>query len=187
VRALERGAPLAVPAGALAQAWRGGAGTPLRALIADPIVRVEDLTRAMALAPGELCAAAGAADVVDASVVLVARRYGGRVATGDAADLRGSTAGSTSSRSDAGARRASASPIAEPDPPEPPPPGGLRPSAGTQGRLVGYRSCCCGVGTSGAPASQQQPRPCSAAAGTRSIDAADDAHGARSRPVAHRT
>jgi hypothetical protein len=88
LRALESGAPLAVPAGALAQAWRGGAGTPLRALIADPVVRVEELTRALALAAGELCGAAGTADVVDASVVLVARRYGGRVATGDAAELR---------------------------------------------------------------------------------------------------
>lgn len=88
LRALERGAPLAIPTGALAQAWRGGSGTPLRALISDPVVRVEDLTLALALAAGELCAAAGTADVVDASVVLVARRYGGRVATSDAADLR---------------------------------------------------------------------------------------------------
>jgi hypothetical protein len=88
LRALERGAPLAIPTGALAQAWRGGSGTPLRALISDPVVRVEDLTLALALAAGELCAAAGTADVVDASVVLVAGRYGGRVATSDAADLR---------------------------------------------------------------------------------------------------
>jgi hypothetical protein len=88
LRALERGVPLAVPAGAQAQAWRGRAGTPLRAPIADPVVRVEDLTGALALAACELCAAAGTSDVVDASVVLVARRYGGRVATSDPADLR---------------------------------------------------------------------------------------------------
>ena len=42
----------------------------------------------MALAAGELCAASGTSDVVDAAVVLVARRHGGRVATSDPDDLR---------------------------------------------------------------------------------------------------
>jgi hypothetical protein len=86
-RAIEREALLVVPVGALAQAWRGGS-RELRALLDSRNVHVEEMTRALAMAAGELCAAAGTNDVVDASVVLVARRYGGRVATGDADDLR---------------------------------------------------------------------------------------------------
>lgn len=76
-----------VPIGALAQAWRGGRASPITALLEEPGVRVEELTLDVGFAAGELCARSGTSDVIDASVALVARRYGGRVATSDAADL----------------------------------------------------------------------------------------------------
>jgi hypothetical protein len=88
LRARQRGVSLVVPVGALAQAWRGGRHNPLRALIAAAGVHTAELSTAMATAAGELCAARGSSDVVDASVVLVARQHGGRVATSDPDDLR---------------------------------------------------------------------------------------------------
>jgi hypothetical protein len=64
--------PVLVPVGALAEAWRGG---PRQARLARA---VSDLQASsfddVALAAGELCGKAGTADVIDASVALVAAR-----------------------------------------------------------------------------------------------------------------
>lgn len=77
-----------VPAGVVAQAWRGG---PRQASLARFLgargVAVEVLTEAGARAAGVVCGLAGTADVVDASVVVTARRHGATVLSSDRADL----------------------------------------------------------------------------------------------------
>ena len=95
IRALLRRAraqdwPVVIPAGALAQAWRGGirqarlAGF-LGARRNGPLLHPLDGT--MARAAGELCGRTGTADVIDASVVLCARSHGYHVVTSDPRDL----------------------------------------------------------------------------------------------------
>ena len=88
-RAKDLGRPVVIPAGVLAQAWRGRGPRQARLaiLLAAPIVRVQDLTRNQAQAVGELCARAGTTDVVDASVVVTAWTNGRLVITSDAEDL----------------------------------------------------------------------------------------------------
>lgn len=84
--ALRRGVVPVVPAGVLAQAWRGPAAWGVNRVVRGSIVEALDEPRAKAA--GELCGRAGTADPVDASVVLSAARRGDIVATGDIADLR---------------------------------------------------------------------------------------------------
>ena len=83
------GAELTIPAGALAQSWRG---TPRQARLARLLrlanVKVAPLDEPTAKAAGVLCGTAGTNDVVDASVVLAARRRAQTVITSDADDLR---------------------------------------------------------------------------------------------------
>jgi hypothetical protein len=77
-----------VPAGVVGQVWRGGGRqVRLARLLNARDVLVEPLTDVGARAAGVLCAAAGTADVIDASVVLVARRHGATVISSDRADL----------------------------------------------------------------------------------------------------
>lgn len=87
--ALEADARLVIPAGALGQVWRGGPRqAPLRALVKGPTTSVPVLDQVLAEAAGVLCGRAGTSDVIDASVVLVARRERGVVVTSDVDDLR---------------------------------------------------------------------------------------------------
>jgi hypothetical protein len=87
--ALKAGARLVIPAGALGQVWRGAARqAPLRALVKGPTTVVPVLDQVLAEAAGVLCGRAGTSDVIDASVVLVARRERAVVVTGDVDDLR---------------------------------------------------------------------------------------------------
>jgi hypothetical protein len=87
--ALKAGARLVIPAGALGQAWRGAARqVPLRALVKGPTTVIPALDQVLAEAAGVLCGRAGTSDVVDASVVLVARREHAVVVTSDVDDLR---------------------------------------------------------------------------------------------------
>lgn len=80
---------LVVPAGVLAQVWRDGARqVPLRALLAGSTTEVPALDRVFAEATGVLCGRARSSDVVDASVVLTARRERAVVVTSDPDDLR---------------------------------------------------------------------------------------------------
>jgi hypothetical protein len=67
-RALERGLRPTVPAGVLAQAWRGGPQAPLSRLLSG--CRFEALTEAASRATGAACARSKRSDVVDASVVV---------------------------------------------------------------------------------------------------------------------
>ena len=88
-RAAERRARLTVPAGALAQAIRSPERqVRLARLIRQPTTDVVALDRVDATHIGKLLAASGTADVVDAHVVLAARRAGQAIVTSDPDDLR---------------------------------------------------------------------------------------------------
>ena len=80
------GSPRYVPAGALAQGWRGPRSARVALLLAA--CEVIELGEAGAKAAGELCGRSATADVVDSSVVLVAAAVGGIILTSDAGDLR---------------------------------------------------------------------------------------------------
>src|SRR4029453_7211249 len=67
-RALERGIRPTVPAGALAQAWRGGPQPEVSRLLSG--CEVEPLTERVGRAAGAACARARTSDVIDASVVV---------------------------------------------------------------------------------------------------------------------
>jgi hypothetical protein len=88
-RAAESGSRLTVPAGALAQAIRDpGRQARLARLIRQPLTRVAALDRVDATHVGRLLAASGSTDVIDAHVVICARRAGQAVLTSDPDDLR---------------------------------------------------------------------------------------------------
>lgn len=88
IRLLELAEEIHVPAPIVAQAWRNPARQVrlARVLAADP-VRVHVLHNEEAMAVGHLCGASGTSDVVDGSVVLLARRVGGVTVSSDADDL----------------------------------------------------------------------------------------------------
>jgi rRNA-processing protein FCF1 len=87
--ALKAGVRLVVPAGVLGQVWRGAAKqAPLRALVKGPTTVVAVLDQVLAEAAGVLCGRTGTSDVIDASVVLVARRERAIVVTSDVDDMR---------------------------------------------------------------------------------------------------
>jgi predicted nucleic acid-binding protein len=86
--ALAAGAVLAIPAGALAQAWRGGARQArLARLLRSSVASVVALDRRTALRIGARCATSGTSDVIDISVALCARDHGHGVITSDPGDL----------------------------------------------------------------------------------------------------
>ncbi len=84
-RALERGIVPTVPAGVLAQGWRGGPQAQMSRLLGG--CRVEDFDEPRARSAGAACVAAGTSDVVDAAVVVGAAARRDLVITSDAADL----------------------------------------------------------------------------------------------------
>jgi predicted nucleic acid-binding protein len=87
--ALASRAMLAIPAGVLAQSWRGGARQArIARLLRSSVVAVIPLDRRCALRAGARCAATGVTDVIDASVALCARDHGHPVITSDPDDLR---------------------------------------------------------------------------------------------------
>lgn len=86
--ARRQGQPLVVPVNVIAQVWRDGSRQARLAWFGRAReVNVETLTEAGAKAAGLLCGRAGTADVVDASVVVAARRYQATVASSDRLDL----------------------------------------------------------------------------------------------------
>ena len=88
-RASEKSARVTVPATALAQAIRRPERQArLARLIRQPTTDVIDLDRVDATNVGRLLAASGTSDVVDAHVVICARRSQQRVVTTDPEDLR---------------------------------------------------------------------------------------------------
>ena len=87
-RALEAGLPLSVPAGVVAQAWRGGPRQARVArLLADPSVHVAPLDDTTARAVGLLCGRSDHRDIVDVHVALLAQEQGHTVVTSDPEDL----------------------------------------------------------------------------------------------------
>jgi len=88
-RAREADLPIAVPAGVVAQAWRGGPRQARVArLLADPVASVPPLDELTARAVGLLSGRSGHPDVVDVHVALHARHAHHAVITSDADDLR---------------------------------------------------------------------------------------------------
>jgi hypothetical protein len=88
-RAAERNMRVTIPATALAQAIRNPAKqVRLSRLIRQTSTDVIDLNRSDATAVGLLLARTGTADIVDAHVVVCAKRAGQAVVTGDVDDLR---------------------------------------------------------------------------------------------------
>ncbi len=88
-RAVAAGIEIAVPAGALAQAWRGGPRQArLAMLLNDPSVEVAGLDDLTARAVGVVCGRSGHSDVVDVHVYLVAHQRDHTIVTSDPGDLR---------------------------------------------------------------------------------------------------
>ena len=87
-RALELELRLWVPAGVVGQAWRNGRKQArLAQLLNSALVEVVPLTDAQARAAGQLCGIARTRDVIDASVVLLAREQRVCAVTSDVDDL----------------------------------------------------------------------------------------------------
>jgi predicted nucleic acid-binding protein len=87
-RAATKRIPLAIPGGALAQAWRADPRQHrLHVLLVDDQVEIVALDRDEALAVGALCARSGSSDVVDVSVVVCAQRRTQAAVTSDPDDL----------------------------------------------------------------------------------------------------
>ena len=88
-RALETGARVTVPSTALAQAIRQPERqVGLARVVRQPTTDVVSLDRVDATSVGRLLAASGTADIVDAHVVICARRARQRIVTSDPGDLR---------------------------------------------------------------------------------------------------
>ena len=88
-RARDKGESLPIPAGVVAQVWRGGPRQAVLAqLLSSDTVEVVPLDDIEARAAGQLCGATGTSDVVDASVVICAQRRKASVVTSGPRDLR---------------------------------------------------------------------------------------------------
>jgi len=88
-RALAQGRTFRVPAGVVGQAWRNGrVQVTLARLLGSEEVEIVPLDEQLARSCGELCGAASASDVIDASVVIVARERRDPIVTSDPGDLR---------------------------------------------------------------------------------------------------
>ncbi len=81
--------PIVIPATVLAQVWRGhGRQARLATFIGAKDTTIESLDELDAKAVGSILGRTATSDVVDASVVLAARKYAAVVITSDASDLR---------------------------------------------------------------------------------------------------
>src|SRR5215831_7950616 len=88
-RALIQGRAFRVPAGVLGQAWRDGRlQVTLARFLRSEEVQIDPLDEYLARSCGELCAAANSRDVIDASVVILARERRAPIVTSDVDDLR---------------------------------------------------------------------------------------------------
>ena len=88
-RALAQGRAFRVPAGVVGQAWRDGRVqvTLARFLRSEEVENVP-LDEQLARSCGELCGATNSADIIDASVVILARTRRDPIVTSDPNDLR---------------------------------------------------------------------------------------------------
>ena len=87
--ALAHGTSLWTAGGVVAQVWRDGSRQArLARLLGSGLVQIQPLDREEAQATGVLCGETGTRDIVDASVVLLARKYAATIVTSDPDDLR---------------------------------------------------------------------------------------------------
>jgi predicted nucleic acid-binding protein len=87
--AAKYGITLYAPAGVVGQTWRDGRRQArLARLLGSDVVEIQVLDREEAQAAGVLCGQSKTHDVIDASVVLLARRHAAKVVTSDPEDLR---------------------------------------------------------------------------------------------------
>jgi predicted nucleic acid-binding protein len=87
--ALASGSEVVIPAGVVAQAWRGGAAQArIARLLRASVTLIVALDQRQALRIGARCAATGVTDVIDISVALCARDRGHAVVTSDPGDIR---------------------------------------------------------------------------------------------------
>src|SRR5271166_3602086 len=76
-RALAQGRTFRVPAGVVGQAWRNARGpVTLARFLRSEEVEIVPLDEQLARSCGELCGAAGTADIIDSLVVILARKRG---------------------------------------------------------------------------------------------------------------
>ena len=88
-RALAQGRTIRVPAGVVGQAWRDGrVQVVLARFLRSEEVEIVSLDEQLARSCGELCAATNSPDVIDASVVILARERRDPIVTSDPNDLR---------------------------------------------------------------------------------------------------
>ncbi len=86
--ARRRGGSICIPAGAVAQAWRGSKQVRLARLIKSADVEIAALTLSIARIVGAICGSTGHVDIVDVHVALCARERHHAVVTSDLDDLR---------------------------------------------------------------------------------------------------
>ena len=88
-RALAQRLKFRVPSGVVGQAWRDGrVQVTLARFLRIDEVEIIPLDEQLARACGELCGATDTADIIDASVVILARERGDHIVTSDPRDLR---------------------------------------------------------------------------------------------------
>ena len=88
-RALVQRRKLRIPAGVVGQAWRDGATqVALARFLRTAEVEIVPLDEHLSRSCGELCGATGTSDVIDASVVILARERRDTIVTSDPDDLR---------------------------------------------------------------------------------------------------
>jgi len=88
-RALAQGRAIRVPAGVVGQAWRNSRDqVTLARFLRSEEVEIVPLDEQLARACGELCGAANSSDIIDASVVILARGRRDPIVTSDPEDLR---------------------------------------------------------------------------------------------------
>jgi hypothetical protein len=88
-RALAQGRAFRVPAGVVGQAWRDGQSqVTLARFLRSEEVEIIPLDEQLARACGELCGASNSRDIIDASVVIIARERRDSIVTSDPNDLR---------------------------------------------------------------------------------------------------
>ena len=95
-RALAQGRAFRVPSGVVGQAWRNGrVQVTLAQFLRSREVEITPLDEQLARSCGELCRATNTSDVIDASVVILARERRDSIVTSDPNDLRRLDPGAT--------------------------------------------------------------------------------------------
>jgi hypothetical protein len=88
-RALAQGRAFRVPAGVVGQAWRDGrVQVTLARFLRSEEVEIIPLDEQLARSCGELCGATNSPDIIDASVVIIARKRRDPIVTSNPNDLR---------------------------------------------------------------------------------------------------